>query len=71
LEDTGATVEGGDCGELEQTSALRNATIWMVRRRKLTMKLPVHKSAPVKTIATRPKGKIIAANNLMTPGAFS
>lgn len=35
------------------------------------MKLPVHKSAPVKTMATRPNGKMRAENSLITPGAFS
>lgn len=38
---------------------------------KLTMKLPVARSAPVNTIATRPKGKIMAASSFITPGAFS
>lgn len=47
----------------------------LVRRcrveRVVNMKLPVAKSAPVRMIATRPKGKMRAANSLITPGAFS
>jgi len=35
------------------------------------MKLPVHRSAPVVTIATSPNGKINAAIILISPGAFS
>lgn len=37
----------------------------------LTIKLPVHRSAPVDKIATRPHGKIIAPSNAIIPGAFS
>jgi hypothetical protein len=36
-----------------------------------TMKLPVHRSAPVERIAVRPHGKIKAPSKVITPGAFS
>ena len=36
-----------------------------------TMKLPVHRSAPVERIAVRPHGKIRAPRRVITPGAFS
>lgn len=72
LKDTGATVQGRYRGELlaERVSFEKTDTESRLPRG-LTMKLPVQRSAPVKTIATRPKGKIKAANSLITPGAFS
>lgn len=41
---------------------------WLV---KLTMNVPVHRSAPVRTISTKPYGKTMAPRRRAGPGAFS
>ena len=60
-------------GDRCQLRSIKSALLSLIDIRSVdhTMKLPVHRSAPVERIAVRPQGKISAPSRVITPGAFS